>query len=181
MRMTEEWKDIPGFEGRYQVSSLGRVKSINRKVNKWNGVKTVPEKILTQRIDRKGYYRIELRDNNGKKHSLQVHRLVAITFIPNPDKKAQVNHISGNKQDNAVSNLEWVSCQENIVHSFEYELRQNIHRVLQYDTNGNLLAIHKNCMDAERKIGIKHRTIQNACTRAKNHFAFDYEWKYERG
>lgn len=93
----ERWKPIQGYEN-YAVSSWGRVR---------NG-----EVILKPEEHAKGYLRVDLYDENGRKH-FKVHRLVAEAFIPNPDEKPCVNHIDGNNQNNSVSNLEWVTDREN--------------------------------------------------------------------
>jgi hypothetical protein len=124
--MEEIWKNIDfidGFEGLYQVSNLGRVKSLGRVViypnscyNKSNEGVYRPERILKHKI--KGYAGITL--SNGKnKICTNIHRLVALAFIPNPNNKPCVNHIDGTKQNNCVSNLEWVTWAENIQHAYD--------------------------------------------------------------
>ena len=106
MIITEEvWKDILGYEGLYQISSLGRVKSFHR--NK--------PLILSLKKTSLGYLDVTL-SKNGVKKSFRVNRLVAIAFIPNLENKPQVNHIDENKLNNKVSNLEWVTSKENINH-----------------------------------------------------------------
>lgn len=107
--VAEEWRDCIGMEGRYQVSSLGRVKSLARSVRTWNGTKAIPETILKLRI-RGGY----LASKNNA-----VGRHVARAFIPNPHNKPIVNHIDGNKQNNRASNLEWCTQLENVRHAWE--------------------------------------------------------------
>lgn len=98
----EVWKSIPGYEGRYYVSNLGRVKG--------------PLKILKPTISNWGYERVRITNNAGKRTTPRVHRLVAQVFIPNPENKPEVNHIDGNKLNNNVSNLEWVTASENKLH-----------------------------------------------------------------
>ena len=95
----EIWKDIQGYEGLYQVSNLGRVRSLNYK-------KTKTVKILKLTSNTKGYLQLILH-KNGEISSRKVHRLVAEAFIPNPDGLPQVNHKDENKQNNCVDNLEW--------------------------------------------------------------------------
>ena len=118
----EIWKDIKGYEGKYQISNLGNVKSVYRKVNhRYRGkekTRTIYEKILKKAVNRFGYEYVCLTDKSkGKK--LKVHRLVAEAFIPNPLNKKTVNHIDGNKSNNCVDNLEWSTYLENQHHAIE--------------------------------------------------------------
>ena len=100
MKITEIWKDIPGFEGRYYISNMGRVKSVRPG---W-GV------YIMKQYDTGGYYTIQL-GNTQKRY--YVHRLVAEAFVPNPDNKPQVNHINEDKHDNRAENLNWMTRSEN--------------------------------------------------------------------
>lgn len=115
--MKEIWKDIEGYEGLYQVSNLGQVKSLERTiiVKNCKQSKTYPECIKIPFPNKKGYLRVQLYKNN-KRRNLRVHRLVALAFIPNPDNKPKVNHIDGDPTNNVVSNLEWVTGEENRAH-----------------------------------------------------------------
>ena len=115
--MSEEiWKSIKGYEGLYEISSYGRVKSLERFVyGNGNGKYKIFEKILKPRI-RSKYYSVSLSKNSIKKKCC-VHRLVAINFIDNSLNKPEVNHINGNKLDNRVENLEWVTAKENQQHA----------------------------------------------------------------
>jgi hypothetical protein len=113
MEIIEIWKNVIGFEGSYQVSNLGRVKSLAR-VDR-SGHK-LQERILKNTIDSYGYLVVGLFKNSVN-HTHKVHRIVATIFIPNPENKPQVNHINGNKLNNIVDNLEWATHQENKTHS----------------------------------------------------------------
>lgn len=126
--MIEVWKDITGYEGCYQVSNLGRVRSVPRCDTVVYSTGTVWHRkrkglIIKQQNHRKGYKLVNLYKNGiGVTHF--VHRLVASEFISNPSDLPQVNHQDGNKNNNAVDNLEWCTCYENIKHAFEVGLRK---------------------------------------------------------
>ena len=123
--MQEEWRDIASFEGVYQISNFGRVRSLTRTVNRESqGSFTKEGKILKFDINHKGYPRIML-SLNGKLRNKLVHLLVADAFIDNKHNKTQINHINGNKSDNRVSNLEWVTPSENLQHAYDTGLRKS--------------------------------------------------------
>lgn len=103
----QQWRPIPGYEDIYDISSMGSVYS--RKFRK----------TMALNLERKGYVSVELW-KEGKNKRCKVHRLVAITFIPNPDNKRTVNHINSIRSDNRVDNLEWATQSENIIHAFKY-------------------------------------------------------------
>ncbi len=118
--MKEEiWKDIPEYNGCYQVSNLGRIKNVERTYTFYNQLvkmktkRFVKEHIYNQYITKGGYVKVIIRKKN-----LLVHRLVAQAFIPNPNNLPQVNHKDGNKQNNCVDNLEWCTASENQKHSY---------------------------------------------------------------
>lgn len=121
-----EWKDIPGYEGYYQVSNTGLVKSIKRTlVNSLGHLRNHPEKTLKPKIHNCGYHVVEL-SVNGKKKKYYVHRLVAVAFIENPEFKEQVNHLNGNKTDNTTINLCWATAKENSLHAHEIGIANRI-------------------------------------------------------
>ena len=114
----EEWKDIAGFEGLYQVSSEGSVRSIDRIVTQiQRGGKEMTRiyrgKVLVGSSTPQGYKQLNMYRDGIKEHTQSIHRLVADAFIPNPENLPQIDHINRNKTDNKVSNLRWVSAQDN--------------------------------------------------------------------
>jgi CDP-glycerol glycerophosphotransferase (TagB/SpsB family) len=111
----EIWKDILGYEGIYQISSLGRVKSLRRETYNGKGYFNINEKFLKQRTTTKGYYSYSLTKNN-KTIDFLSHRLIAVAFIDNPSNKRTVNHKDSVRNNNSISNLEWASYRENHCH-----------------------------------------------------------------
>lgn len=116
----EIWKDVVGYEGRYMVSSVGRVKSLAGKFGK----RVYKERLLRAHINSTGYPELEL-SRDGVQIAVSPHRLVAFAFIPNPQNKPEVNHINGIKTDNRVENLEWCTRGENIAHCYRMGLRKS--------------------------------------------------------
>jgi hypothetical protein len=133
----EIWKDVKGYEGLYEVSDLGRVRSVDRYVDQENnGTMTrifYPGKILKLRKDHNGYLTSKICNQSNTKYK-KIHRLVAESFISNDDKKPLINHKNGVKGDNRVSNLEWVTAKENSQHA----LKNNLHNPI----------VHKQCKEA---------------------------------
>jgi hypothetical protein len=116
--MIEVWKPCVGFTWNYEVSNLGRVRSLGNAGNNRHGV------ILKSKVDRGGYLTIpSMRNNEGVIKTTKIHRMVAQAFIPNPEFKVQVNHIDGDKQNNRVDNLEWCTHKENFNHAVMVGLR----------------------------------------------------------
>lgn len=120
--MIELWQKIKGLEDRFMVSNLGRIKSISR----FNGLYTVRERIMRTKVNRFGYETINLWDGTVRR-CFQVHRLVAEAFLPNPEAKPVVDHLDGNKLNNSVNNLEWVSIAENNQRAYDKGLKRRYH------------------------------------------------------
>lgn len=167
--MTEKeiWKEIKGTNGNYQVSNLGNIRSIPRNRTKGGILKPL-------RCDRNNYDLVSIYINGVKKRCF-IHKLVAQAFIPNPLNKPQVNHKNGNKQDNRVSNLEWVTCQENIEHSYRHRLHKT-KQVIQSET-GCIVKVYRNSLFASKETGINQSSIWY-CLNGRQKAAGGYEWCY---
>lgn len=158
----EEFKDIEGFEGLYQISNQGRVKSLAND-------KTKKEKILKSGKNKDGYLLINLW-KNGKVKNYRVHRLVAQAFLPNPNNLSEVNHKDENKTNNNVNNLEWCDRQYNAEYS------QN-KQVQQFSLDGTLLATFPSTIEVQRELGFNQGYI-SLCCNGRRKTAYKYKWKY---
>lgn len=189
--MNEIWKDIKGFEGIYQVSCQGNVKSVSRKRRHGRGFLVQKEIILKLGLTHQGYQRVSL----GTKKSNKVHRLVAEAFIPNPDNKPYVNHKDGNKANNHIDYLEWVTPLENNLHcyrvlhkspsqGFMYDKNKKSKKVEQYYVSEEgysyKLATYANAAAASKINGIGVRCIALCCS-GKCAQAGGYIWRYVVG
>lgn len=160
--MNEIWKDIKGYEGLYQISNLGRVKSLKT------------GKIRKQCYDKDRYLKIELSNKTQK--SLKIHRLVAQAFIPNPLNLPQVNHKDGNKLNNNVNNLEWVSPSENTRHRI-YVLNKNSLYPCKKVTCIELNKKFPSISEGARYINRKPSSLSEVLNRP-NGKCGGYHWKY---
>ena len=124
--MSEIWKDVPNFEGSYQVSNMGRVRSVDRVVTFKDGsMRKLKGKVLKSYLNNVGYELLKL-SNDGRGNTKTVHRLVLETFKPHVNMNdLQVNHIDGNKSNNHLTNLEWVTARDNILHAHDLGLIKN--------------------------------------------------------
>lgn len=120
----ETWKDIKDYEGCYQVSNLGRVKSLERTVKRGTNFLPIKERILKSYINTDGYLMVDLR-KDGKRKTTRIHRIVGEAFITNLENKPEINHKDGIKINNEPENLEWCTHGENIKHAFKSGLRNN--------------------------------------------------------
>ena len=180
--MQEIWKDISGYEGLYQVSNCGRVKSLN-----YNHTKT--GKVLCEKHHKSNYVTVVLCKNGVNKNK-SIHTLVATAFIENPNNYPCVNHIDGNKRNNNVSNLEWCTHKQNIEHAIKTGLANHFgmlgrtgvkntlsKKIVQYDLQGNVVNRWDCISDAARFYGIRHGNITN-CLRGRNKTYKGYIWRY---
>ena len=201
--MSEVWKDVKGFEGLYQVSNFGRVKSLDKVIKNQYNINTgtftneriIHGKILTPHYSNgTGYYQVTLSGQKHKTKQANIHKLVAEAFLPNPDKLPVINHIDENKLNNNVNNLEWCTQKHNINHS------NKLHpgRISEYNTNNPKRSykvlcvetgkIYPSASEAARQTGLSQGTISNVCRGAKvkdsrgNYYTVQttggYHWKY---
>lgn len=178
--MEEIWKDIEGYEGCYQISTMGRIKSIDRYVPRKNGkLQHVYGRIMIPFDNGRGYKQVYL-SKNGISKVHYVHRLVAVHFIENPNNFLEINHKDEDKANNCVDNLEWCTHKYNVNYgtaSIRTAIKQS-KKVYQYDMEGNLLEIFPSCISVQRKLGYKQGTISSCCLGViKSHkgFIFKYE------
>lgn len=168
--MAETWIDVKGYEGLYQVSNLGNVKSLgNDKKRK--------EKILIPSLNNKGYQKVNLC-KNGKDETRKVHRLVAEHFIPNPDNLPQVNHRDEDKTNNCVNNLEWCDAAYN--NKYGTRTAKTSKPIIQYTKDGQFVAEFPSTMEAARQTGVSVGNICSCCKgNPKYSHAGGYIWRYK--
>jgi hypothetical protein len=151
----EKWKDIKGYEGCYQISDAGHVKSVERTYKTKKSIRVVPEKIRAL-INVHGYLYCALwKDNKQQRYA--VHRLVALAFIPNPDNLPMVNHLDGDKTNNNVFNLEWCNGSENNLHAY----KTGLHKPYNRRGEKNPMYGKHQSESAKEKIGAIHRGLRH--------------------
>ena len=173
----EVWKPIPGYEGLYEVSSYGRVKSIATQKTYLDGFRSTPQRIMKPHVINGGYLQLMLTHSHIRKAHL-VHRLVAESFIENPQKFPQVNHIDGDKLNNRVENLEWCTAKENMAHSVLYGIRTDTKPVVMLTKSGELVRAFPSIHEAERQTKIWRSNIKE-CLKHSHKSAGGYIWRYQ--
>lgn len=153
----EEFREVVGFEGLYEVSNYGRVRRNGRILKPWK--------------NRKGYLHVDLSKNGIRRKAL-IHRLVAQSFIPNPNNYPEINHKDENKTNNAVDNLEWCTREYNNNYS-------KAKPVLQFDKEGNFIREWPSGVKVEEELGIHQQSISWCCLGKRYKSAGGYLWKYK--
>jgi hypothetical protein len=187
----EDWRNIPGYEGLYQVSSFGRIKRIaNSRYNSLTKSFNKKEYILSTPVNDKGYSTANLY-KNGKASPVRIHRLVAEVFMPNNENKPEVNHINGIKSDNQLNNLEWATRSENQKHAFANGLNKpnrinkgkfrgehtRARKIVEVDNKGNVLQNFSCLKDATIFYNLSAGEVSRVCSGKANH-SHNHYFKY---
>ncbi len=175
--MVETWKAVIGYEGRYEVSNLGRVRSKTRIAQRWNAILCLSGRVLKPRRSKagthgKGYPNVAL-SANGEVHCHTIHRLVAEAFIPNPENRPWINHKDGDKYNCHIYNLEWVTRRENELHAIRLGLcNQGINNASAKLTEVQVIEIRSRYVPGKvtyeqlgREYGMAGGTIRDIVTR----------------
>lgn len=180
--MEEQWKDIPGYEGMYQVSNFGRVRSLDRVVEKQGRLHHIKGRILRQGKTHCGYYIIGFSKEDKRTYS-SVHRLVAELFIPNPNNYPCVNHMDEDKTNNRAENLEWCTHLYNNTYLSRIErvLSKRMKPVTQMSLDGQIIKKFSSAKQASKEIGVNYSVILEVC---KNKYgrrtAGGFKWEYAK-
>lgn len=189
--MEEKWKDIPNYEGFYQASTFGRIRSLDRTVMQQNSHGFISShnfhgRIITPNINNHGYLYLCLC-KDGKHWYAKVHRLIAMTFLPNLQNLSDVNHKDGNKTNNQVGNLEWCSHSDNQKHAIKVGLNKKpyaagLHKkpVVQIDKNTNkIIAEYNSIREATLHFGKTNITNIGNALKGVHQCAYGFKWKYK--
>lgn len=188
--MIEIFKDIEGYEGLYQVSNLGRVKSLKRYVNDRGGIRLLKERILKEVQARSGHLRVKLSKNNiSKRYS--THKLVAQAFIPNPDNLPVINHKDEDPTNNCVENLEWCTVgYNNRYGTVRHRQAEKAHlrkhttqykKVYQYTKSGELVREWESICSIQNELGYQKSSISACCLKKPyRNTAYGYVWRFEK-
>lgn len=181
--MEEIWKDIKGYEGSYQVSNLGRVKSLTRFIKRETepcSFYTIKERIMKLKENNRGYLTVML-SSHCKSKGFSVHRLVAEAFLENPSKLPFVNHKDENKLNNHVDNLEWCDNYYNFNYSnVKQRAREKQGKPIeQFDLNGNFIKVFNSIGEAVELLGLNRSNLCR-CLSEKSSQCAGYIWKYKK-
>lgn len=178
----EIWKAVKGYEGMYEVSNRGNVRSVDRIIhlkNRWGGITDHLYKGIVKKphVMPNGYVMIDL-NKNGKHDRRLMHRLVGEHFLEKPDGKNYINHLDGNTRNNNVDNLEWCTQSENIQYAYNNGTKTPPHqkRIGQYDMNGILVNVWCSISEASRASGASRSNIRKVIHGTRNH-AGGYKWQ----
>lgn len=177
--MKEQWKNIKGYEGRYQISNLGRVRSLPRIVSFGTQSRKIKGCIRKLKAKKNGYLFIQL-NRDKKEHDYHIHRLVAESFVKGYFKGADVNHKDGNRQNNVYTNLEWCTRSQNILHSLRVLGAKRRHRSVVSISASGTIKKYKSIAEAARITGISNSSIGD-CARHRRkglHLAGSLQWEY---
>jgi len=171
----KKWNQIPGYEGYYEINRSGKVRSIDRIVkDKRVGEKAISGKEILVCKDAYGYNKCQLWKNK-KAYNVGIHRLLGIVFIENPQGKSQINHKNGVRDDNRISNLEWVTASENIKHGYRCNNRQSaVKKRIVCVTNG---IMYNSLTEASNSLGVSVSNISSVCRGLRevtNNLKFSY-------
>lgn len=187
----EEWRDIKGYEGFYQVSNIGNVRSVTHTtVHRDGKVVRYEGKMLTPHNGDSGYKFVNL-SKNGIVNLTNIHRLVAETFLPKDDGKNVVNHKDGNKHNNTVGNLEWVTYSENSKHAARTGLLNmepfvvagstaRKKKISQTDASGKTIKVFDSAAEAARQLGLSKGNI-SSCANGARKTSGGYRWQFVQG
>lgn len=187
--MSEEWRAVPGYEGLYEVSNCGRVRSLDRVISYVNKCGYVSKRLYKGEIKEQylsaGYHCVRLHKNGVGKH-VRVHRIIAMAFIPNPHNYPCINHKDEDPTNNSISNLEWCTQSYNIGYGTcpkrIYESGGGTRRkvVEQRSLDGELVKTYESVAAAAKAIGLKAQTISACCNKRKKHkTAGGFKWNYK--
>lgn len=166
-KIEEIWKDIPKWEGKYQASNSGRIKSLPKTVTLHHGgVYTTSERILKPRTSKEGYCFVALFNGETRK-DIQIHILIARTFIDNPYNKKEVNHIDGVKSNNIVGNLEWATHAENVKHGYKSGLYDGKSQNVQCLCTGRKMKVP----EAAKELGLEKQSLYAMLRGDKNNWS----------
>jgi hypothetical protein len=168
----ENWKEIKDYEGIYQVSDRGQVRTVSgkttvRMIDGHENIRHWKGRTLKQKTDKGGYKRVTLWKSRAGKQFL-VHRLVCMAFHPNPDNLPDVNHIDGNPSNNSAENLEWITPKGNLIHAYENKLNKTPDPVMLRDPLTGKIQYFYSQSEASRFLGRNHGYIHQVLRRGES-------------